>query len=60
MTPTNRNEDRTQRDCEPAAELSAEERKVLTRIQKQAGRKRSNALLWLLKNPPLFFWWWMY
>jgi hypothetical protein len=60
MTLTNRTDDRPKHDTEPAAQLSAEEKEVLHRIEKQAGRKRANALRRLLKSPPLFFWWYLY
>jgi hypothetical protein len=57
MTPTTRQHDQPQHDREPVAELSAEERQLLARIDQQVNRARPNRFRRFLKNPPLLFWW---
>ena len=50
--------ERTERDPGPVPELSAEERAVLARIEKQARPKRRKPL-WkrFADDSPLYFWW---
>jgi hypothetical protein len=58
MTTTKRQDERPESIREPTAALSAEERRVLERIQQKTRTKRRKPL-WRRLPDSTFFWWWI-